>query len=708
MKKVSAIVLGLTMVLSMLAIIPASATTVTNDEFNHYARSTEAPLTVDENGDFSSSDAGWKLSEYKTTPEKDFVAEMDVYAIDGVVKDSINIRLRDADKFNTGAFDATTGYGVFVEATSGGNMYIYINKWVDSAWKGYLPLQGSTATNLTDSNIVQAAGADYTITFRISVQGDIVKAQAFLKGTDKRTAAATFDLSAPASGENAENNATIPAGGNIALATMRGKVGKLFGNFKCYNNGDFNGYGSDGNIGLVNNNGTLIGDGTSWKMSEYKTEPEANFTASVDCHTADGYLKDSINFRVKNSANFSSDGYDATIGLGAFVEANNDGTMYLYINKWSGGWKGYQPRVDIAETNLTDTEILAGAGTEYTVTLEATVNGNVVTVQAFLKGTDKKTEKVSFDLTAPATGETAENNANISAEGTVALTTMRWWAKGTVFSNFSIKNKSEHEQEKKGEYKFYATDGKPGMTLSEDGVFSSDGTSWKLVETPENYSDNFKASIECLPTASGIKDSICFRVQNPEKFAEGGYDLICGYGVFVETAGKGKPLYIYMDKWANGQWLGYLVPVGKLDANICDGEIMKGVGSDYSIIFDVTVEKNTVKAQASIKGTDKKTEVAVFDLTKKFNGENEYVTIPSSGKLCLGTMRLDVGEYFRNFTVTSLKQGENNLGIGDNVIPDTGDTRHNVIPVALFIMVISVMYLTYFSVRKIKSYKKER
>ena len=442
MKKISAIVLGLTIVLSMLAIISVSATIETTD-FNHYAWSTEAPLTVDENGDFSSFDAGWKLSEYKTTPEKDFVAEMDVYAIDGVVKDSINIRLRDADKFNTGAFDATTGYGVFVEATSSGNMYIYINKWVDSAWKGYLPLQGSTATNLTDSNIVQAAGADYTITFRISVQGDIVKAQAFLKGTDKRTAAATFDLSAPASGENAENNATIPAGGNIALATMRGKVGKLFGNFKCYNNGDFNGYGSDGSIGLANDNGTFISDGTSWKMNEYKTEPEADFTASVDCHTADGYLKDSINFRVKNSANFSSDGYDATIGLGAFVEANNDGTMYLYINKWSGGWKGYQPRVDIAETNLTDTELLAGVGTEYTVNLEVTVEGNRATVQALLKGTDKKTAKVTFDLAAPASGETEEDYTYVMPNGTVALTTMRWWAKGTVFSNFNIKNKSE-------------------------------------------------------------------------------------------------------------------------------------------------------------------------------------------------------------------------------------------------------------------------
>ena len=94
------------------------------------------------------------MSEYKTTPETDFVAEMDVYAIDGFVKDSIIIRSSNASEFSTRGFDGTTGFGVFVEATAGGSMYLYVNKWVNGGWKGYLPRQGSNETNWSDHTCI--------------------------------------------------------------------------------------------------------------------------------------------------------------------------------------------------------------------------------------------------------------------------------------------------------------------------------------------------------------------------------------------------------------------------------------------------------------------------------------------------------------------------------------------------------------------------
>ena len=469
---------------------------------------------------------------------------------------------------------------------------------------------------------------------------------------------------------------------------------------------DFNFYAKNGTAKMtVDSNGYMVTDGNDFKLAEAKTMPVGDFTAQVECVASNGVVKDCINIRLSDATAFDGPaGYDATTGYGVLVETNGPGTpLYIYMDKWAGGaWLGYLVPEGKVDSNICDGEIMQGVSNDYSIIFNISVTGNIVKAKASIKGTQKVTEEAVFDLTNKFTGEATYND--IPAGGSIGLSTMRGVA-GRVFYDFQVKDSSvpqpdenQDKNESVPEYHYYSTDGKAPM-IKTDGFFVSDGESWKLVESTKKVSDEFSVKLEIKSTAGAVKDCVCIRTKTPSAFSTGGFDAITGYGVFVETAGPGRPLYIYMDKWANGSWLGYLAPVGKIDLNICDGEIMKGVANDYSLIFDVSVSGDIVKAKATVKGTSKVTEQAVFDLTQKFSGEATYTEIPEGGSVCFGTMRLSAGSLFGNEVI--INKGEDTVDneTGKTEIPKTSQDITGIV-FAMVLALISLGSLVICNVRR--------
>lgn len=230
MKKLLVTLLTVIIALSgVLAINTSAASVMKSGNFNSYTWNDGEPMKINGKGQFVSDGFAWKLSEFKQAPTGNFTIEADILTQDGTFNDSVNFYQHKAAFFAVAGYDKSDAFGVFFNTRVSGMLEVYMCKWSNGVWRGYMPLNDGADSYIFDS-VLDGAGDEITLKTKISVSGNTVKVNATVEGTGKKIDECVFDLSKQFNGETKVNE--VQRDGTVAFTTQRMTEGAKFANIK--------------------------------------------------------------------------------------------------------------------------------------------------------------------------------------------------------------------------------------------------------------------------------------------------------------------------------------------------------------------------------------------------------------------------------------------------------------------------------------------
>ena len=663
------------LLVSLTAALPVSGEPVgiTADSFTQYIREGDPMSIVD---GALHTDGKWdKLAAYNGQVADDFSLQADITTNAGGVHDALIFRCSAPADFEKGAgIDGTTGYAVFVETRDADKslLDIFVCKYV-GAWKGFLIPEGYSADFHRDGNLLNGKGKDYTITLRMELQGNMLKIQAYLpENPSIATAIVTYDLSKPATAENAENNTDIPAGGSVGLLTMNYAAGKRFsrvdiadepsGSASLFSGTYYREIAESGDINVVD--GAYYADGAGYKRLLFDDDVPDDFRVQADMTLGEqGKIRSGFIIRSHvNGAgvdNFS--GYQCLLEKG-YDEANpNRIDLILYkngtrntdddyawlgqvaraINEGSGGWLAGLPN--------------NGEGAKIRLVVE--VKGSELSMYAYcLDDPAMKTQVLRADLKTP--GDFDDKKQEYFDSGAVALTTS-WYP--AAIENVQIAPLSEAGEagplDTLESYDLYTTFG--GTFLEKDGWFvaAQPGTKRAIVKNLEIT--DFSASMTAALDGNGnINVAFPLRVQ----YAGNGQDDLVGYTCGLErvyTADNEARLDIVVHKFSRNAE-GKMVWLGQVARFVDEGggAVLAGLGkaAGQELVFTVDVLDDRIRAFAYRR--DDPTRISgtlSASLKTAPEGDTEKLYYEKGG---IGISAADIGETRIDNKITGVRVAE--------------------------------------------------
>ena len=237
-KRIPALLAAIALIASFTLSASAEAVEIKADNFNQYNWDGK-PMEI-EDGALISTSPVWAMAEYKEPPAEHFSAQIDIISAGtandgkGAVWGGIFWDAANLDRFANGD-NGLKGYCVFIESTiNDGNLYMEVAKY-NSVYRGHLMLDGDTNYRYCSEGFMSKVTGPYTITLRLEVKGDLVKAVASVKDHPEiTTGVVTFNKKAPTAEQN--DTSTVPSGGTVALRDQVNIEGKRMENFILINN----------------------------------------------------------------------------------------------------------------------------------------------------------------------------------------------------------------------------------------------------------------------------------------------------------------------------------------------------------------------------------------------------------------------------------------------------------------------------------------
>ena len=423
-------------------------------------------------------------------------------------------------------------------------------------------------------------------------------------------------------------------------------------------------WGNQQDLKATNDGAFINPAGDAYRIAELKTAPTSDFAASIDLYSHEKKLEAGLMLNVSNASNFVSH-QNAANGYYVFVRKTNPATPRLDIGvaKYqSGDWHGFVPLRGtlndcyVNEPSGSNYAILNGINSEFAVTLNIEVKGDILRANVLVKGgVGLVTKTVEFDL-ASATITGSISSSNRLTGGTVAVRNSVKSATGKIADNLKVTNASDITTSM-FDYNSYSwgTQHAP-LAVNSTGGIDTTGTSFKIIEKTEAPTANFAAQVDMKAKGRKIKSVMFLRASDVQDFQNHG-DNVDGYAVYVDTRNTVNlnKIDIYVCKFVNNVWQGFVYPVGVVGSDYVGHDTMLSTApNDFVLTLKTEVKNNMLRVQVFRKDDPMvSTAILSFDLTSATTKGDS--TLLSTGTVALSDQLNGVPteNVFSNLVVTN-------------------------------------------------------